>query len=163
MLSVVPESSLLLFSDLAADLAGHTHHHAAGRHLHAFGHDGAGGNHRSGSHARAVQHDRADADDALILNGATVQHHEVTDGDAAADDERKIGSVAMQYRVVLNAGLVTDANPMHVATSHGAGPEAGALADSYVSDDLGAGINISGVGNLRQYAAISTNHAFVIP
>ena len=128
-------------------LAGHAHHHAVRRHFRAFRHHRAGGDHRASSDPRAIQHDRADADQALVFDGAAVQHRQMPHRDAIADVQRKQPGVAMQHRIVLNVGLVADADGVDVAARGDVGPDAGALADCHVSDHLGAGIDVSGSGN----------------
>ena len=45
---------------------------------------------------------------AVVFNGAAVQHHRMSHGDAIADGERE-AFVQMQRAVVLNAGFVADA------------------------------------------------------
>ena len=81
------------------------------------------------------------------------------DRNAVADGQRKQSGVAMQHRVVLNAGFVADADRVHVAAHGDIRPDAGPLADDHVSNHLRALIDVSGSGNLGHDAAIGTNHA----
>src|SRR5687767_8732235 len=146
--------------DLATNLAGNTHHEAAGRNLRAFGNERACRDHGAFADSRAVEHDGPDTDQAVILDSATVQNDRVSDGDAVADVEREFTVVDMEDGVVLDVAIVTDADGVDIAAQGSVAPDAGTLADFHIADDLGAGVKISGGSNAGQCAAVGANHVW---
>ena len=142
----------------AGSLAGVPMTSVLGGNLHAFRHQRARGNDSASSDLGSVQNDRADADKSAVLYYASVQHHGVPDRDAAADKAWVSHTVDMQDSVVLNAGLVADANVVHVAANRDIRPDAGSLADNDVANNLGAGINVGGVCDAWHDPAKSSNH-----
>ena len=87
-----------------------------------------------------------------------MQNHAVAHRHIVLDDERVLILHDVQNRTVLNIAARPDANPMHVAANHGAGPDAGVLANRDVADDYGRRVDVSRRGDLRPAAVIAADH-----
>ena len=125
------------------------HEQAAGRDFGAFG-DSVPAAMISLRRFRAIEDDAAHADQAARVDGAAVQDHAVADGDVVAEDQRMRLAHHVQHRAILHIRPRADADEIDVAANHGAGPDAGLLADRDVADDDGLRVNVSARGNLRQ-------------
>ena len=86
-----------------------------------------------------------------------MQRDGVADGDVVAEDERVLVAHDVEDAAVLNVGASADADVVHVAANHGAGPDAGVFADDHVADDDGGGVNIGGGSDLGALATIGAN------
>src|SRR5581483_274516 len=64
----------------------------------------------------------------------------------------------MEHGIVLNVGLVADADHVDIPARSYVRPDTGALANHDVSDHLSALIDVSGSGNPGHDAAIGANH-----
>src|SRR5882762_1824153 len=65
----------------------------------------------------------------------------------------------VQHRPILDIGARADANPIDVATNHGARPDTRVLANRNVADNYRVGVDVSRRRNLRRSAAVTANHA----
>ncbi len=118
----------------------------------------AGGDDAAASDARAIHDHAAHADENVRLNGAAVQNHSVADGDVIAQLERPLVAHHVEHAAILHIGARAEANPVHIAANHGAGPHAGMLADGNVADDYRGFIYICARGNRRHAAFVRSNH-----
>src|ERR1700744_5570833 len=66
--------------------------------------------------------------------------------------------VDVQHAVILNAGLMANANVVHVALDSDIGPNAGSFTDHHVADDLAAYINVGGGCDAWHHPAVRSNH-----
>src|ERR1700724_1636176 len=82
--------------------------------------------------------------------------------DPMADVQRKQSSIAVQHRVVLNIGVVPDADAVNVAARCDIRPNAGAFPYRDVSNHLRARVDIGGRGNLRKGTAVGTKHGAIV-
>src|SRR5216684_4358360 len=138
----------------ALDLAGVAYYQAVGGDFGALEEQGAGGYDAAGADFCAVEDDGTHADQAAGLDGAAVQGDAVADGDVVAEEEGIFVAHDVEDAAVLNIGAGADADVMHVAADHGAGPDAGVGADDDVADDDGGGVNVGGCGNFGPLAAV---------
>jgi hypothetical protein len=67
-----------------------------------------------------------------------MQYCGVSDGDAIANQAGILLAIHMDDGVVLNAGFVTDADVIYVAAYGDVWPDAGALTNYNIADDLSA-------------------------
>src|SRR5580704_1750676 len=141
----------------ALDFAGMADDQAARRDFGAFEEERAGGYDAAGADVHAVQDYGTHADEAARLDGAAVQRDGVADGHVVAEDERVLVAHDVEDAAVLNVGARADANVVHVAANHGAGPDARIFADDYVADDDGGGVNVGRGGDLRVLAAVGAD------
>ncbi len=88
-----------------------------------------------------------------------MQNDAVAHGHILFDDERILVLHHVQDRTILNIAARADANPVHVAANHGAGPDAGVLANRHVANNHGGRIDVSRRGDLRPAAAIAADHS----
>ena len=105
-----------------------------------------------------VQDHDADADEAGIFNNAAVDGGVVANRDPIADDDRIAMAHSVEHGAVLHVGVGTDGNGVDVAAHDGVHPDAGMLTQGYVADDLGRWIDVTGLGDDREFALIGTNH-----
>jgi hypothetical protein len=63
--------------------------------------------------------------------------------------------------VVLNVGIVADADLVNVAAEDGVHPDAGVFAEDDVADELGGFVDIAGVGELWGDALVRADHGFI--
>jgi len=61
---------------------------------------------------------------------------------------------------ILNVGVGADADGVHVAAENGVHPDAGVLAEDYVSNDLGRVVYVAGGWDGGPSAFVGTNHIF---
>ena len=85
----------------------------------------------------------------------------MTDRDAVANYERKVGPFDVKDTVVLDVRFFADLNVMHVATNRDQGPDTGTFSDTDVADHLCAGVDVAGRGDLRHDAAICPDHCVI--
>jgi hypothetical protein len=64
----------------------------------------------------------------------------------------------VEYGVVLDVGIVANADLVDVAAKDGVHPDAGVLADNDVADELGGVVDIRGAGELGGDAFIGADH-----
>jgi hypothetical protein len=66
----------------------------------------------------------------------------------------------VNHAVVLHVRAIADANVVHVATDRRVAPNRRLFAQMYITNHLGALINVSGAVNLRMDRAEWSNHVF---
>ncbi len=79
-------------------------------------------------------------------------------GDVVAEVDSKFFFHAVEDAVVLDVGIVADANLMDVAAKDGVHPNAGVLAEHDVADELGRVVYVAGVGELGSDALVGSDH-----
>jgi hypothetical protein len=84
----------------------------------------------------------------------------VSDGYAIADDAGPVVVIDMQHGVVLDAGLVANANVIDIAANGDMRPDAGALTDDDVADDDGARVDVAGFANAGRNTTVGSDHFF---
>jgi hypothetical protein len=89
------------------------------------------------SDARAIEHDGAIADQRLIVDGATVQQHQMADRAVAADVQRLPG-IRVQHATILYIAARADLDELIVGTHHAVEPQARRGTESHRADDLRA-------------------------
>jgi len=67
---------------------------------------------------------------------------------------------AVEDAVVLNVGVVADANLVDIAAEDGVHPDAGVFAEDDVADDLGGVVDVAGVRKLGRDALVGADHSF---
>ena len=149
----------LLFAHLPDRLGGHAHDQPAGGHDLALRDHGARADLRAFFDDGAGQHHGADADADVVHDGAGVDHAAVADGDVGAHDAGELrGDV--EHGVVLDVGVAPERDVVVlVAAEHGQRPDAGALLDGDVADDLGGGIDPGARVDARGAAGDAADHA----
>ena len=120
-----------------------------------------GGDDGAGSDDGAVEDNGAHADEAAGFNSATVEDGVVAYSDVVADVDAVLFFHAVEDAVVLNVGVVADANLVNVAAQDRVHPDAGVFAENDVADELGGVVDVAGVGKLRSDAFVGADHAFV--
>ncbi len=150
----------VLFFEGTAELAGGAHPERVGLDDRLFGNQGAGGDDGAGSDDGAVQDDAAHADEAARFDGASVENDGVADGDVVANVDSVLVFHAVEDGVVLNVGVVADADLVHVAAENGVHPDAGVLAHYDISDELGGVVDVAGFGELRSDAFVGADHDY---
>ena len=65
----------------------------------------------------------------------------------------------VEDRGVLDICAGTNADVVYVAADYRAGPNTGVVADGYVADDYGGGVDVGGGGDFGPLAAIGSDHA----
>jgi hypothetical protein len=73
----------------------------------AFGDQRVGADDAALADHRAVEQHRADADQRSVADRAAVQHHQMADGDVAADRQR-YAFVGVQHAMVLDVAVLAD-------------------------------------------------------
>src|SRR5438105_4101990 len=63
------------------------------------------------------------------------------------------------HATILHVRMRADVDGMHVAAQNGIHPDAGVLAEHYISDDLGRRIHIAGIRNGRHDAFVRADHS----
>src|SRR5437667_11278507 len=66
---------------------------------------------------------------------------------------------SMEHAAILHVGMRADPDGMHVAAQHRIHPDAGILAENYISDDLRRLIHIAGIRNRRHDAFVRADHS----
>jgi hypothetical protein len=123
-----------------------------------LGEQGTRGDDGAGSDDGAVENDRAHADEAAGFDGAAVEYSVVADGDVVANVNAVLFLHAVQDAVVLNVGVVADADLVDVAAEDGVHPDAGVFAKNDVADELGGVVDVAGVGELGSDAFVGADH-----
>src|SRR5574343_50218 len=109
-----------------------------------------------------VEDHRADADQAAVAYRAAVQHDQVADRDVVADMHRH-ALVGVQYRAVLDVGVVADVDRVVVAAQRGVPPDRGVLAEAHVADHRGVGGDPGVVADVRRLGAeFEEGHGFLL-
>src|ERR1035437_1595525 len=158
----VAEDHLLVFLiQVAAEFPWGAHPEGVRLHDRLFGNQRAGGDDGAASDDRAVEDDGAHADQAAGFNGAAVQDGVVAHADVVAQVDAVLFFHAVEDTVVLNVGIVADADLVNVAAEDGVHPDAGVFAEDDVADQLGGVVDIAGVGELWGDALVRADHGFI--
>lgn len=67
---------------------------------------------------------------------------------------------AVENAVVLNIGIVSDADLVDIAAEDGVHPDAGVLPDDDVADELGGIVDVGSFGELGSDASVGADHGF---
>jgi len=157
---VAKDGLFVLFFERTAEFSRGTHPEGVGLDDRLFGNERAGGDDRAGSDDGAVQDDAAHADEAAGFDGASVENDGVADGDVVAYVDSVLLFHAVEDGVVLNVGVVADADLVDVATEDSVHPDAGVLAHYDVSDELGGVVDVAGFGELGSDAFVGADHEY---
>jgi hypothetical protein len=82
----------------------------------------------------------------------------VAHGDVVANVDAILFFHAVEDGVVLNVGIMADANLVDVAAEDGVHPDAGVFSDDDVADELGGVVNVGGIGELGSDAFVGADH-----
>jgi hypothetical protein len=85
----------------------------------------------------------------------------VSYGDVVAHVNAVLSLHTVEDAVVLNVGIVADADLVYVATENGVHPDAGVLADNDVADELRGVVDVASVGELGSDAFVGADHGFI--
>jgi L-ascorbate metabolism protein UlaG (beta-lactamase superfamily) len=85
----------------------------------------------------------------------------VAHGDIIANVDAILLLHAVQDAVVLNVGIVANANLMNVAAEDGVHPNAGMLANNDVANELSRVVDIGGSGELGSDTFVGADHGIV--
>jgi hypothetical protein len=157
---VAKDGLFVLFFERAAELPGRTHPERVGLNDCLFGDQSAGGDDRAGSNDGSVQDDAPHADEAARFDGASVKNDGVADGDVVAYVDSILLFHAMEDGVVLDVGVVPDADLVYVATENSVHPDAGMLTHGHVSDQLRGFVDVAGFGELGSDAFVRADHEY---
>ena len=146
---------------MAAECAGGTHPEGIRLDNCFLGEQCTGGDDGAGSDDGAVENDGAHADEAAGFDGAAVEDGVVAYGDIVANVDAVLFFHAVEDAVVLNVGIVADADLVDVAAEHRVHPDAGVFAENDVADELGGVVDVAGVGELGSDAFVGADHCFV--
>ena len=134
--------------ELPDDFGGRAEHEAVGRDDGVFGYEGMGSDDGAVADDGSVEHDGSHADEATVFYGAGVQDGAVAHGDVVA--EAAGGSAFdVQAAEVLHVAAAPDFDGGEVGAQHGAVPDGAAVAESDVTDEVGAGGDEGGLLRLR--------------
>ena len=92
------------------------------------------------------------------MDRAAVQNRAVTDGDMAANQGRELVAGNVDDGVILNIGVVTDANVKDIAAQDAVEPDARMVADLYVTDNMRAILDKCSFSYLRANAFVCPDH-----
>src|SRR5712691_7223747 len=93
--------------DVTRDTRGDSHDQRAGRHLHAFGDDGARRDHAARSDAHVVEQDAPHPDETLVFHNAGVQDDAVAYADSRTD-QRGLALVHVHDGGVLEVRILAE-------------------------------------------------------
>ncbi len=82
-------------------------------------------------------------------------------GDIVANVNAVLFLHAVQDAVVLNVGVVADADLVYIAAEDGVHPDAGVLSENDVADELGGVVDVASIGELGTDAFVGADHGFV--
>src|SRR6266446_400499 len=157
---VAKDCFLVFFVEVAAECSWGTHPEGVRLDNRFFGEQGTGGDDRAGPDDGAVEEDGAHADETAGFDGAAVEDGVVAYGDVVADVDAVLFFHAVEDAVVLNVGIVADANLVDVAAEDCVHPDAGVLAENDVADELGGVVDVAGVGELGRDAFVGADHGY---
>jgi len=80
-----------------------------------------------------------DADEYPVVDGASVDHSIVADGNLIADDGRSVGIHHMDAGVILDIAALADTDVIHITADSHIEPYTGFVAQNHVPDDVGTG------------------------
>jgi hypothetical protein len=160
IVDVAEDCFLVFFVELAAEFSWRTHPEGIRLDNRFLGDQGTGGDDGAGSDDGAVEDDGAHSDEAAGFNGATVEYSVVANGDIVANEDAVFSFHAMEDAVVLNVGVVADADLVNVAAEDRVHPDAGVLAEDDVANELGRVVDVAGVGELGSDAFVRADHVF---
>jgi hypothetical protein len=83
-------------------------------------------------------------------------------GDIVADVDAVLFFHAVEDAVVLNVGIVADADLMYIAAEDRVHPDAGVFAENDVADELGGVVDVAGVGELGSDAFVGADHGYLM-
>ena len=86
----------------------------------------------------------------------------VAHADVVAEVDAVLFFHAVEDAVVLNIGVVADADLVDVAAEDGVHPDAGVFAEDDVADELGRVVDIASVGELGSNALVGADHGISI-
>jgi hypothetical protein len=116
------------------------------------------GNDGAGADDDAIEDDASHPDQAALFDFAAMENGAVAYGDVVAEEDAVFLFHAVEDTVVLNVGIVADADLMDIAAENSVHPDAGVLADDHVSDELGGVVDVGGIGELGSDAFEGADH-----
>src|ERR1700730_16680895 len=158
IVDVAKDCFLIFFVEVAAEFPWRTHPEGIRLDYCLLGQQGAGGDEGAGSDDGAVEDDGAHADEAAGFDGAAVEDGVVTYGDIVANVNAVLFFHAVEDAVVLNVGVVANADLVYIAAEDGVHPDAGVFAENDVADELGGVVDVAGVGELWSDAFVGADH-----
>ena len=81
-------------------------------------------------------------------------------GDVVAEIDAVKFLHAVQNAIVLNVGIMSNADLMNIAAQHGIHPDTGMFANGNVSDELGRIVDVASFGKLWRDAFVGADHGF---
>jgi PIN domain nuclease of toxin-antitoxin system len=148
ILRVFEDQGAVGIAELAAHLRGNAGPEGARRDDGVLGENCAGGDYRPLADVAIVQYRDAHTDEHRVLDTAAVDGGIVTDGDPVADLDTIEMALAVEDGAVLDVGVGSDADRVHIAAQDGVHPDRGVFAEGDVADHLGGEIDITTGGNL---------------
>src|ERR1039458_1190035 len=163
VVGVAEDHLLVFFIQVAAEFPWGAHPEGVRLHDRLFGNQRAGGDDGAASDDRAVEDDGAHADQAAGFNGAAVQDGVVAHTDVVAQVDAVLFFHAVEDTVVLNVGIVADADLVNIAAEDGVHPDAGVFAEDDVADQLGGVVDVASAGELGSDAFVGADHISEAP
>jgi len=161
IIDVAEDCLLVFFIQVAAEFSWGAHPEGVRFYDRFLRDQGAGGDDGARSDDGAVEDDGAHADEAAGFDFAAVEDDVVAHGDVVANVDAILFFHAVENGVVLNVGVMADADLVDVAAEDGVHPDAGVLAENDVADELGGVVDIGGVGELGGDAVVGADHGFI--
>ena len=158
IVDVAKDCFLVSLVEAAAECSWGTHPEGIRLDNRFLGEQGTGRDDGAGSDDGAVEDDGAHADEAAGFNGATVEYSVMANGDIVANVNAVLFFHTMEHAVVLNVGIVADADLVDVAAEDRVHPDAGVFAENDVADELGGVVDVAGVGELGSDAFVGADH-----
>src|ERR1700674_4194557 len=162
IVDVAKDCLLVFFVEAAAECSWGTHPEGIRLDNRFLGEQGTGGDDGAGSDDGAVEDDGAHADEAAGFDGAAVEDGVVAYGDIVANVNAVLFFHAVEHAVVLNVGVVADADLVNVAAEDGVHPDARVFAENDVADELGGVVDVAGVGELGSDAFVGADHGYLM-
>ncbi len=160
IVGVAEDGFFVFFVEVAAEFSWGAHPEGIGLYYCVLWDQGTGGDDGAGADDGAVEDDAAHAYEAAGFDGAAVENDGVAHGYVVADVDTILFLHAVEDAVVLDVGVVADANLVDIAAEDGVHPDAGVLAYDYVADELGGVVDVSGFGELGGDAFVGADHRF---
>ncbi len=155
---VAKDCFLVFLVEVAAECSWGTHPEGIRLDNRFLREQGTGGDDGARSDDDAVEDDGAHADEAAGFNGAAVEDGVVAYGDIVANVDAVLFFHAVEDAVVLNVGIVADADLVDVAAENGVHPDAGVFTENDVADELSGVVDVAGVGELGSDAFVGADH-----
>jgi isopentenyl phosphate kinase len=99
-------------------------------------------------------------DEHRVFNHAAMHGGVMSDGDPIAHDDRIDVALAVENGAILDVGLGTDADGIHIAAEHGIHPNRRVLAKRHVADQLGRKVDVTTGGHLGKPPLVTPDHGF---